>query len=80
MPHQLGMFQIVSGIALQPLIEPAPGDLHGPAKRDHGVIRLLRLDEPIPQFDSLAKKAAAFFNISFSIPPHCQASWNLPRC
>ncbi|SEK74031.1 hypothetical protein SAMN05444515_104191, partial [Ectothiorhodospira marina] len=48
-------------------------DLHDPTQIHHRKVGLLHLDELIPQFDSLAKKAAAFFivralNCSFFRP------------
>ena len=63
----------VKGLAMiiwatpSPVIETTPADLHDPTQQGHWTGGLLRFDELISQLDSLAKKAAAFFKISFSI-------------
>ena len=54
-------------VTSSPVIATTPADLHNPTQHDHGISGLLRLDELVSQLDSLAKKAAAFFKISFSI-------------
>ena len=47
-----------------PGIQSTAGDVqHATHDRD-GIVSLLRLNEPIPQGDSLAKKATAFFRMS----------------
>src|SRR5690554_4610511 len=54
-------------VTSQPVIATTPGDRTYPRQPGHEIGGLLRLDELVSQLDSLAKKAAAFFKISFSI-------------
>src|SRR5215831_9767875 len=49
-----------------PGIKPTAGDLQHPTQDLHRIRDLLRFDEAIPQDDSLAKKAIAFFKMSRS--------------
>src|SRR3989339_1007428 len=66
MGHLLRILNSVSVMTMI-LIKTTPADLHHPAKHGDRVGLLLLPDEVVPQFDSLAKKAAAFFKISRSI-------------
>src|SRR5690606_32228756 len=52
--------------AATPFVIGAGADLHHPTQKGHRVINLLVLDEAIFHFISFAKKALAFFRISFS--------------
>lgn len=53
--------------AMDKRIKPAPADSHHPAEQIDVIGLHLLPDEAESQFDSLAKKGAAFFNISRSI-------------
>ena len=52
--------------AAPPRVKAAPCDLEHPTQESDWIVRLLRLDLPIPHDDSLAKKAIAFFKMSRS--------------
>ena len=54
-------------LLLKMLVVAAPADQHDSAKQSHWVRLLLPPDEVVFYFDSLAKKAAAFFKISRSM-------------
>src|SRR5512143_4126835 len=57
----------MAGEPLQVIVKTAAADTHHPAKHRDGIGLHLLPDEAEPQFDSLAKKAVAFFKISRSI-------------
>jgi hypothetical protein len=54
-------------IPFQVFVITAPANAHNPAQNGYGVGLLLLPDKVVSYFDSLAKKAAAFFKISRSI-------------
>ena len=65
---QFALLQAVRRLLLlKMLVVAAPADQHDSAKQSHWVRLLLPLDEVVFYFDSLAKKAAAFFKISRSM-------------
>lgn len=65
---QFALLQAVRGLLLlKMLVVAAPADQHDSAKQSHWVRLLLPPDEVVFYFDSLAKKAAAFFKISRSM-------------
>jgi len=53
--------------SFQIAIKSAPADFHNLAQNDYGIGLLLLPDKVVSYIDSLAKKAAAFFKISYSI-------------
>ena len=53
--------------AMKVIIKSAPADFHHLTQNGDGIGLLFLPDEVASQFDSFAKKAAAFFNISRSI-------------
>ena len=65
---QFALLQAVRRLLLlKMLVVAAPANLHDSAKQSHWVRLLLPPDEVVFYFDSLAKKAAAFFKISRSM-------------
>src|ERR1041384_2182559 len=56
-----------AGNALQPVVKTRRRDFQNFTHESHGILLSVRLNKRIPQGCSLAKKAVAFFKISFSI-------------
>ena len=55
------------GETMKIIVKSTPAHFHYPTQHGNGIGLLFSPDKVVPQFDSFAKKAAAFFNISRSI-------------